>query len=87
MTDVDAIARLLDVGFNAVLLWMLYTIYRDFQAQVKRHADYLEKLVEQLLPDNEAPTLPTPPQRYQTVPQPYTSRTPTELRDADRVGI
>lgn len=86
MTDVDAIARLLDVGFNAVFLFLLWRVYQDFMRFMERHITYLEKLTERLLPDDEAPTLPTPPQRYQTTQQPYVSRTPTELRDIDRVN-
>lgn len=77
MTDVDAITRLLDLGFNAVLLYMLYTVYRDFQAQVKRHTDYLEKLVDELLPPEEQE--PAPP--IQTTPRGWSSRTPTNLNE------
>jgi hypothetical protein len=86
MTDMDAIARLLDVGFNAVFLFLLWRVYQDFMKGMERHITYLEKLTERLLPDDEAPTLPTPPARYQAPLVNGYSRTPTELGERERQG-
>lgn len=84
MADVDAIAKLLEVGFNAVFLWMLWRVYQDFIASINKHHSYLEKLVDKLLVDAEPQTAvrvyPPPPT------MPYSSRTPTELAEARAGG-
>lgn len=78
MTDVDAIARLLDVGFNAVFLFLLWRVYQDFMIEVRSHRQYMEKLVDKLLPVEDLPPVPA----YRPPPMnggPYISRTPTSL--------
>lgn len=78
MADVDAITRLLELGSNAVFLMLLWRVYQDFMSAVNRHANYLEKLVDRHMEDDEPP----PQASRSTAPLGWSSRTPTELREA-----
>ena len=73
MADVDAIARLLEVGANAVFLVILWRLYQDFVTDMRFERVYLHKLIERLLPDEEPPSVYRP-----SVADMY-SRTPTNL--------
>lgn len=90
MADVDAIAKLLEVGFNAVFLFLLWRVYQDFMRVIDRHVSYLERLTERLLPEEDGP--PPAVRVYPPPPPFYSSRVPTELGERDqqrseRVGI
>lgn len=90
MADVDAIAKLLEVGFNAVFLFLLWRVYQDFMSFIERHITYLERLTERLLPDEDEP--PPAVRSYPPPVMPYSSRVPTELgerneRATERAGI
>lgn len=83
MADVDAITKLLDVGFNAVFLFLLWRVYQDFMRVIERNSSYMEKLVDKLMAEDE---IPPPAVRAYPPPPPYSGRTPTELGEPSRVG-
>lgn len=55
MTEVDSIARLLDISFNAVLLFLLWRVYQDFMRFMDRYITYQERLIDRAYAGGEPP--------------------------------
>lgn len=79
MADVDAIAKLIELGVNGVFLMLLWRVYQDFLASVNRHANFLEKLTEQLMPEDEQPQSQTAQPRSFQAWQPRATDIPERI--------
>lgn len=77
MTDIEAVSRLLEVGMNAVLLFMLYQVWQTHVSQVKSEQEYMRVLVKFLM-DRDA-TLPQPPRPSANGTAAWETRAPTNL--------